>query len=210
MQELNLEWQVLLSSFGVKEGQAEATFTGIAAAYCEPGRYYHTLEHIGQVLTTIDNMPGPLQNPAAVKFAAWFHDVIYDSRAKDNEERSAQYAEDVLRSLAIPADIIEATCRLILCTKSHQAERGDSDAQILLDADLSILGTEPNRYQQYAQAIRQEYGWVPDLEYRAGRKQVLQKFLQRARLFFTPAMFEKAEPQARRNLQAEIEALDAF
>ncbi|MBD3562876.1 hypothetical protein H6S82_29135, partial [Planktothrix sp. FACHB-1355] len=57
------------------------------------------------------------------------------------------------------------------------------------------------------QAIRQEYSWLSDAEYRLGRKQVLAKFLQRERIYFTPQMFATLEVKARQNIQEEIKSL---
>ena len=52
-----------------------------------------------------------------VKLAAWFHDVVYDTAAKDNEDQSAQYAQNYLDQLGIPKEIIEHVVALILATK---------------------------------------------------------------------------------------------
>jgi predicted metal-dependent HD superfamily phosphohydrolase len=41
-------------------------------------------------------------NFPAIQLAAWFHDVIYDPRAKDNEEKSAEYAVASLSQFEIP------------------------------------------------------------------------------------------------------------
>jgi predicted metal-dependent HD superfamily phosphohydrolase len=37
-----------------------------------------------------------------------------------------------------------------------------------------------------------------------GRKQVLERFLQREKIYFTPLMFDNAEQYARNNLATEI------
>lgn len=83
----------------------------------------------------------------------------------------------------------------------------DYDSQVLLDADLAILATNPVQYLEYAHAIRQEYSWVAEADYITGRQQVLEKFLQRSLIYFTPLMLEFAEPSARSNIQAEIQSL---
>lgn len=207
LEKLATEWAALVGPYGVKELEAASAFAEIAAAYSGPGRFYHTLKHIWHVLETIRGLQSMSQAWPAVQFAAWFHDVIYDSRAKDNEEKSAEYAQALLQRFGLPAEVINTTTRLILCTKAHRAELGDIDAQILLDADLAILGSDPASYQKYTQAIRQEYAWVPEPEYRTGRSAVLQNFLQRDRLYFTEQMFEALEAQARQNLEAEIKSL---
>ena len=81
--------------------------------------------------------------------AAWLHDVIYDSRASDNEERSAEYAHNVLKRLGVSRDVREEVARLILLTRTHETSPDDTDGQILLDADLAILGEDEAAYDAY-------------------------------------------------------------
>ncbi|AFY45487.1 hypothetical protein [Nostoc sp. PCC 7107] len=200
-------WQHTLQFFGVDQCKITATFTQLVAAYCTVGRYYHTLQHIHHVLNNIQTLQVYTQNLPTVQLAAWFHDVVYDTHANDNEARSAEYACQLLTNLAIPISQITIIQRLILNTKHHQAAIDDIDSHILLDADLAILAANPVDYQKYAHAIRQEYAWVTEAEYTKGRKQVLEKFLQRQHIYFTPLMFEMAEQSARANLQAEIQQL---
>jgi predicted metal-dependent HD superfamily phosphohydrolase len=75
---------------------------------------------------------------------------------------------------------------------------------VLLDADLAILGASEIDYQAYAVSIRREYAWVPEPEYRKGRRQVLERFLTRPRIFH---FLSHLEEPARRNLVAEIARL---
>ena len=138
-----------------------------------------------------------------VQLAAWFHDVIYNPQAQDNEEKSAEYAESTLSALKIPQIIIDRVKQLILTTKNHQALPTDIDSQILLDADLAILGATEWEYQTYAQAIRQEYSWMSDVVYQIGRQQILYNFLQRERLYLTDYAYTNLEKKARRNLWLE-------
>lgn len=202
-----LRWAELLKPFGVEQALVNQTWREISAAYSVESRYYHNLDHINQVLDMTGLLREQASNFAAIQFAAWFHDLVYDTQAKDNEERSADYAQATLQSLGLPAGIINDTCRLILNTRTHQASPDDTDSLIFLDCDLSILGADPARYRAYAQAIRQEYAWVEENQYRAARKQILEKFRQRDRLFFTGLMFNRLEQPARQNLDWEIARL---
>lgn len=77
----------------------------------------------------------------------------------------------------------------------------------MLDADLAILAAHPKEYQKYIQAIRQEYGWMPESEYIFGRQQVLEQFLQRQQIYFTPLMFQQGENPDRANIKTEIRNL---
>ena len=153
------------------------------------------------MLETVDGLASFARNLNAVKLAVWLHDVIYDSRASDNEARSAEYAEQLCEKLSIPEGRVVAC--LILKTKTHEAG-DDPDAQVLLDADLAILGASESAYRTYADQIRQEYGWVPEPDFLMGRRQVLERFLARPRIFHVLVHLE--EP-ARRNIAGEISRL---
>lgn len=199
---LFFHWQNTFKPFNVDELLVNQAFINLVAAYSSSDRYYHTLKHIYQVINTIDSLQIYTQDLPSVKLAAWFHDIVYDTHAQDNEEKSADYAVEILRNLAIPASNINIVHQLILNTKYHQGD--DVNSQVLLDADLAILATNSMEYQAYSQAIRQEYAWVSELEYIMGRKQVLERFLQREKIYFTPLMFDNAEQYARNNLATEI------
>ncbi|MGI8503731.1 MAG: HD domain-containing protein [Hassallia sp.] len=201
------QWQHTLQGFEVDQVQKSNAFNLLVEAYSSSDRYYHTLKHIYHVLKTIDNLQAYTRNLAAVQLAAWFHDVVYDTKGQNNEEKSADYACELLSSLGIPPSNITAVTCLIINTKHHQAAADDFDSQVLLDADLAILAANPVQYREYANSIRQEYAWVSEAEYIVGRRQILKSFLQRQRIYFTTLMFEVAEKPARRNLNAEIQSL---
>jgi predicted metal-dependent HD superfamily phosphohydrolase len=200
-------WEQLLQMFGVGQIEAQATCAALVHAYSSPGRVYHTLEHIQAVLTWIELLHDYTTDLPALQLAAWFHDCIYDPHAADNEEQSAVYAQNMLTSLVLPAPTIQAVSQMILSTKTHVAEANQQDCHILLDADLAILGATVQQYDAYAQAIRQEYSWVPETAYKTGRAQVLHTFLQRARIYSTEFMHTALEVPARENMRRELASL---
>ena len=198
---LRRQWHDLLSDWAVDPALADRTFEEVREHYAGPGRFYHTLDHVQNVLHTVESLGSYTRHRNAVKLAAWLHDVIYDSRASDNEERSADYSERLCEKLSITEGRLVAA--LIRKTKTHDAE-GDADAQVILDADLAILGASEPAYQIYAEQIRQEYAWVPEEEYRMGRRHILERFLARQRIYHFLSHLEAA---ARRNVAAEIAQL---
>jgi predicted metal-dependent HD superfamily phosphohydrolase len=200
-------WLNLLLPLGAAGAAAGRAFDDVARHYRSPGRHYHTLSHVVTVLDTIDRLCGPGAAPPALLLAAWLHDVVYDPRAADNEERSADYARALRGPLGLDGTLVEETARLILLTRTHQAAADDAAGKVLLDADLAVLGAAPVEYDCYAAAIRREYAWVPDAAYRRGRTAVLERFLSRLRLFQTASLFAEAERQARRNLRRELDSL---
>ncbi len=195
------KWQALLRAWSVLPTLAECTFEELARAYSGPGRYYHTLDHVLDVLAMVENLAPQAKNLQAVQLAAWLHDAIYDSKASDNEEQSAQYAHRLCETLAIPDGGVVSS--LILKTKTHEPG-SDPDAQVLIDADLAILGASELAYRDYADKIRREYAWVPPTAYRQGRQRVLESFLARPKIFHFLGHLEES---ARHNLLAEMARL---
>ncbi len=200
----------MFSPFNVDQIAIENAFDDVVAAYSSFDRHYHTLEHIHQVLNAIATLQSYTKNLLSVQLAAWFHDIVYNTQAQNNEEKSAEYAEQLLTSLGIPLKQIAAVKSLILNTKHHQAARDDFDSQVLIDADLAILAANPRQYQEYSKAIRQEYAWVEESNYITGRTQILKIFLQRDRIYHTPLFCKIGEQAARNNIQAEIQQLAGY
>ena len=49
-------WRSLLGTWGVDSIQADRKLQEIVQAYSGPGRFYHTLDHIVDVLGTVDRL----------------------------------------------------------------------------------------------------------------------------------------------------------
>jgi predicted metal-dependent HD superfamily phosphohydrolase len=202
---LQLAWWDLQWPFGRRDEVVSGILERLLACYAKSDRFYHNWDHLEAVLLTVDQLRDQVQDLDAVRLAAWFHDVSYDSRARDNEEQSAADARESLCALWVYDRLFDVVPALILCTKTHRAY--DADSAVLIDADLAILGAPEAEYAAYAAAIRREYAWVPEDAYRVGRRQVLERFLGRERIYFTPPMRQAREDQARRNLRQEIDSL---
>jgi predicted metal-dependent HD superfamily phosphohydrolase len=207
--ELHADWEGLLRAAGGDAARGEGIFRALVDAYRGPGRFYHNLAHLRVVLQRLDALRGRADDPVALRFAAWFHDAVYDPRAADNEERSAAWAARALSELGLPAPTVDEVRRLILLTKTRRPGGEDRSGHVLLDADLAILGADEGSYRAYARAVRQEYAWVDDGAYRAGRARVLRSFLERPRIYTTPEMVEAFEERARANLRGELQELEA-
>ena len=94
-------------------------------------------------------------------------------------------------------------------TTRHNAVPADADARVLVDVDLSILGAEPERFDEYERDVRGEYDWVPDVVFRRERRKILRSFLERPQIFQTAAMHAAREERARANLRALVAAASA-
>jgi predicted metal-dependent HD superfamily phosphohydrolase len=201
MEELRRQWRDLLHHWTVDPMRANEKFEEVCRYYGQTGRFYHTLDHISEVLHSVNALTSQAHFPEMVKLSAWLHDVIYDSKASDNEECSARYAAELCAELGIPEGRKIAV--MILKTKTHDAD-GDTDAQILIDADLAILGAAETEYRAYVEKIRQEYAWVPQARFNEGRRRILEGLLARPRIY---QWFNHLEEPARRNMAVEIARL---
>lgn len=131
----------------------------------EPHRHYHTLRHVQHMLA---HMPQDAATGELIA-AIWLHDIVYDPRAADNEERSADQAEQDLAGSGLDLSLVRD---LIMVTKKH-APTSVPGLDLMSDLDLTILGEKPLRYKEYAAQIRLEYGHVPEADYRRGRAAIL-------------------------------------
>jgi len=107
-----------------------------------------------------------------------------------------------LRAFALSQETLTAASTIILATR-HTALPATGNERVLVDADLAILGSPEVRYDRYAAGIRAEYAFVSDDDYRHGRRGVLEKFLAREQIFYTPIMAIEGEAAARSNLGRE-------
>ena len=188
------------------EADALPVYDELVALYSEPHRHYHNLRHVADCLAEFDSLRPLARKPVAVELAIWFHDAVYDSRAPDNEERSAELAKRRIAEAGGSAELCAAVAALVLATKAHDASL-HPDAPLLVDVDLSILGQPERRFDEYETDIRAEYSWVPGEVFRVKRAEILERFLARARIYSTESVFAKYERQARVNLERSVRRL---
>lgn len=118
----------------------------------------------------------------------------------------AVFAEE----LCLPPSIVSTVKKYISATIKHEIDRWseeDGDLKLFLDFDLEVLGRERGEYQAYMRQIRKEYGQFSDEQYAWGRKAVLEKFLERGRLYFSDVFLDRCESRARENLTWEVAML---
>jgi predicted metal-dependent HD superfamily phosphohydrolase len=192
----------LLPRLGAR-GDAGALADGLLAAWSDPARRYHGLSHLEDCLARLDELPDSVPYRDLVEAALWFHDAVYDPRAGDNEARSAAWARAGLAALGADPAVAAEVARLVMVT-AHQQVPADAAGQLIADIDLSILGRPRRAFEAYDAAIRAEYAWVPEAEYRARRAALLASLLQRRPLFSTSWFHRRYDRTARDNIGRSV------
>ncbi|WP_110975383.1 metal-dependent hydrolase [Acinetobacter sp. WCHAc060042] len=191
-------WTHTASQLDLTVSSCEELYGALCSAYSESQRHYHTVQHIVECLEHFHDIKTHLTDALSVELAIWFHDVIYNPQANDNEQQSADYMKQVLESVLV-AEQMEKIYAWILATQAH-APTAHLDLAYLLDIDLAILASNPIRFAEYERQIQQEYAWVEPPLYAQKRQQVLRHFLEIQPLYQTPLFQKRYEHQAKQNL----------
>jgi predicted metal-dependent HD superfamily phosphohydrolase len=179
----------------------------LAARHQEPHRRYHDESHLNAVVRGFVDVDADSlwQRPREALLALLFHDAVYVPGRSDNEDRSTQLAQDTLRVHGVDADAARVGA-LILLTAKHgklSAEDVDSDAALVLDIDVAVLGADAAAYDRYAQGVAAEFAPVVGADaYGVGRVAFIDAALQAPRLFLSER-FAALEAPARKNLMRE-------
>ena len=209
MKSIHDYWVQLITQYTSDTVLIEKLFDEVKSSYSESSRHYHTLSHLEALLKFSEEYQSQLQYKRIVDFAIFYHDVVYKSTRSDNEEKSAQIANERLLQINFPDAERKVVVDFILATKSHaiQPSLYENDLKWFLDFDLSVLGATEEVYLEYVSNIRKEFKIYPDLLYKPGRRKVLQHFLEMDFIFKTEEFRGRFEKQARINLQKELELL---
>lgn len=183
--------------------------------WSSPGRRYHNLRHLVDVLARVDELAEETHEPDLVRLAAWYHGAIFDAaeiaayanRGGEDEVASAQLARTDLVELGVPEARAERVHALVNALVRHTPNPTDFDCAVLCDADLAMLAADPQRYKVYLHDIRAEYEHLPVEHYLRARLRILRKLIARPSLFVSPLGAAWEEP-ARQNLSAELQRLE--
>lgn len=181
-----------------------ACWTEIHKNYSARSRYYHNLQHITSMIEELYKLESEIEDLDTLLFSIYYHDIIYKSTKSDNEYQSALLFE---KRIAKTSFLHLEKCKTqIEATKEHKLSN-DSDTNLLIDLDLSVLGKSPEEYIKYSENIRKEYNIYPDFMYKKGRKKVLEHFLNKDSIFKTEYFINRYEQQAINNLKTELLSL---
>ena len=151
------------------------TWYEITKDWSQTHRFYHTLEHLMDLLDQIERQyPIPSKERDKLIITALFHDIIYNPARDDNERKSAKFflnhCEDV-------NDDIEDIYDMILATKTH--ESNDELSKIFNDMDMDIVTRDFDSLLIWEEEIREEFNIYTDEEYKTGRISFLNSVLKK-------------------------------
>ncbi len=193
--ELARRWQQLLP----EEPRLGAD---LVSRWQEQHRRYHDTRHLVQMLGALDQLyEGATPTPVAL--AAWFHDAVYRGEPGADEAASAALARAELGAARVPVDLVSEVSRLVMLTVDHRAEPTDAAGQALVDADLSILGQVPGRYQMYVRGVRLEHPELNNYRFGLARLGVIRALLTAETLFGSGLGQQLWLDRARHNLADE-------
>ncbi|MBP9827364.1 hypothetical protein KBC99_02700 [Candidatus Saccharibacteria bacterium] len=182
-----------------------AVYSDITTSYTAPGRHYHTLSHIADMLHNLD-IYFPNRSPA-VELAIWFHDYIYYPGSRYNELDSALAMTNLFSgavdygSRIFPGALVQSAREHIVATKKHDAQ-GNQDSAIVCDLDLASLAETQERYRFNTTLIRMEYAGFSDTQWSIDRLRFIGTFLARD-IYQTGECKTQLEDSAKRNLSME-------
>ena len=191
-----------LAALGAK-GDGIQVFERLAQAYREPHRHAHTLQRVSESLAQLRRWRDVADHPHEIVLATWFRDAVFDPMRHDNTGRSARLAFDTLSALGVELDLARRIRDLVVATRQDMPPI-TQDARLMIDLDMAVLASSPDRYQQYEAQLRAEYAHVTGFIYQRRRLEALKALLARARIYQTDAARAALEGQARVNLAAQV------
>ncbi len=145
------------------------TVDSIMDRWGEPHRYWHTPNHLNEMLEGIKDLYKDKKVSEReyniLMIAAIFHDIVYDTKRNDNEEKSVEYMMSTFNKELIDTkisisdwrvdeDIIKIT-DVIMATKSHDSTEGlckkfnKLDTWILDAPFIEMLDWENKIYKEF-------------------------------------------------------------
>lgn len=194
----------------------EEACNSLLEKWCEKRRHFHNVHHLASILQHLDDLASSCHDPELVRIAAWYHGIVFNDSLEavsrrlggEDAKASAEFAGHDLKQLGVPGDTVDRIQDLILKMTRGAKVSDDVDAQVLRDAEFSILAAIPQEYREYRKAVRREYAHITERNYVIARINVVHRILSRPAIFVSP-FGVPWESQARQNLEGEMTRLVA-
>jgi predicted metal-dependent HD superfamily phosphohydrolase len=190
------------------DGTAGTThvWDNLVKRYTEKHRHYHNPRHMICCLQQLDSSTSLIEDKDTIEMAIWFHDLVFEPMASDNEERSA----DLFKILAkghFSSNFVDTVSDIIVATKHCDAPSSSNQAY-MLDIDLASLGIPWMYFRQDCIDLRAEQPGISDIRFYSGKLKFLNTLIRRPRIYFTDSFFNRYELEARRNIMRYTSTLE--
>ena len=199
---LETRFRGLLSRYvdaNAHSADADQVWEVLAKGYTEPHRRYHDIGHLEHCLHGLDLAATVAHDPGTLELAIWFHDLVYEPGAEDNEERSAEVFSRLMEPFLTPEHIDRA--RQLILTTMHRVQPHGGDERFIADIDLSSLAKPWPQFLADSENLRAEEPDKSDEDFFGGKVRFHRSLLQRQRLFNTVPFQLRHEAQARENIK---------
>ena len=188
----------------IRIDRIKQAYDALLGAYTEPHRVYHDIRHINDLLAVFElpQVAHLAADPERVKAGIWIHDAVYRIGSATKEIDSGKWC--------IPF-LLDLECNLRFCFKviadvyatNHLSPPRDSDAQMLVDIDLSGFAKPwdeflRNNGKLYAENVLR--GGVPEEVYWKNRDEFLRRLLEKP-IYVHPLLRRMWEDKARINIE---------
>ena len=181
---------------------ARRVFRVLHDHYSQRWRRYHTGAHVVQCMKHFDLASHLMDNPDAVEMALWFHDVVYDAQASDNEQNSAELFMELSENIFDDA-FRRQVYGLIMITE-HCDPPGRGDACYMVDIDLSSFGLPWDEFEADSRNVRAEFLHLNEENYNSRQFKFLKRLMDRPSFYNSDFFRTRCERQARANLTRRL------
>lgn len=192
--------KILTDSLGFREPVQQ-----MLHAYEEPNRFYHDLNHIKEMLFFASKAKNEMSRAEmapddyrALQAAIIFHDIVYDTQAKDNEEKSAEAFKTAVGTISDPQvksywlNRLPKVTELIMETKKHEFSADKPNAnQLIILADLDRFNLpEFEKFWGYTLMLFKEYAQVEFDQFKHGRLAFIEGFANKIKKFMPQQAYD--------------------
>lgn len=164
--------QELLDKWGIK-----IDYNILLSMWNESHRSYHTQNHLLDLIEQINDYKLKLDQKQYEKLmlCAIFHDIVYDPKRSDNEEKSAEFFINACTEKN--SDVLEIK-QMILDTKTHESTTELSE--IFNFFDMSVVQSDYQKLLEWEKGIKDEFEPVYGKnQYKFGRLHFLESLLDK-------------------------------
>jgi pantetheine-phosphate adenylyltransferase len=167
-----MDFQKLLNKWSIK-----CDINVILSMWNESHRSYHSLNHLNELVYSINENKKKYSEKEYEKLllTAIFHDIIYDPKDNQNEEKSADFFINCCVDRD-NIDIVEVK-QAILDTKTHKATTKISEE--FNNLDMNIVERDFDKLLEWENGIYEEYKIFGNEAYKDGRLKFLESLLDK-------------------------------